>query len=989
MRTNCSRRVALWAAILAACGGRAWGTTDTYNSAVSSGSWSTAGNWSEGHVPNAGEDAVVKFTDALAHVVSLDVNSNALNSLLVDDTGGAVAFVQTSNVTMTATTVSVGSAGSATYNQSNGTVTTSNLDIEAGSGLPAAYQLSGVGKININAGGAMRLAPGTFSQAAASTTVTAGSGSEILIGISGGAGTYQQLAGTLTSGGSAADLFVGYSDSGTFNQTSGTVNWTGGLVDLGATAQGNGTYNKSGTGALSASSLFVGDFGGGTFVQSSGNVSIGGQITVGNWGGGTGQYQMTGGNLTLQGGLIGSHGVGDVYQNGGNVTSTAELTLGYYGGSAGTYELNLGTLSVTLLTLGRSGSATFTQTGGTVSVVATGGVNIGGVAADATYKLNGGNLTLGSGAILNNYGTLSMGGGVVNGAGNIANFGVIAGEGSLTVAGSFTNNGVITQSGGTLTIGNLAENFTNVGTITLSLPGQLRIATSFNNTGTINLNGGQLVSTGLGITNQGIVVGPGAISGIFTNGSSGLIAVPAGILTLPAETNAGAIQMTSVTALLNTGGGITNSGTIEGIGSITGSINNSGTIEAVGGTLFLSCVLNNAAGGTLRASAGNRLVVTPGLGSNAGIISLTGGTFDNNGNALDNTGQITGYGTFASGGLTNDGAVTFTGSGGGGTTTINGNVINSANRTINVKFDPAIFTGNVTNNGTIKITGTTVTFAGNYTGNTYLSDPATNIFQGTVTTTAGGLMSGSAGDVFNFAGGVFTNNGTFSNGGTLIVASGVVNAGSFAQTGPQTWLQGATLTNTGGTATFGSNAKLYGVTITGGTVDVTSSKLAVETSAATKGTMLASLRGYAASGSLVASGEPANFAVAVIDNGLLGRTSFGGLAVDGNSVLVAAELLGDANVDGKVDLTDLSTVLNNFGTATAEWTRGNFDYAGTIDLTDLSDVLNNFGLSNAGAGVRVGTAGPVAAPEGSMPGVMGIGMLLLVKNRRFHPPAAQ
>ncbi|HUO10842.1 MAG TPA: LamG-like jellyroll fold domain-containing protein [Phycisphaerae bacterium] len=55
--------------------------------------------------------------------------------------------------------------------------------------------------------------------------------------------------------------------------------------------------------------------------------------------------------------------------------------------------------------------------------------------------------------------------------------------------------------------------------------------------------------------------------------------------------------------------------------------------------------------------------------------------------------------------------------------------------------------------------------------------------------------------------------------------------------------------------------------------------------------------------------------------------------------------LGDANDDGHVDLTDLSTVLNNFGTATLSWTSGNFDGSPTIDLTDLSLVLNNFGLS--------------------------------------------
>jgi hypothetical protein len=70
-----------------------------------------------------------------------------------------------------------------------------------------------------------------------------------------------------------------------------------------------------------------------------------------------------------------------------------------------------------------------------------------------------------------------------------------------------------------------------------------------------------------------------------------------------------------------------------------------------------------------------------------------------------------------------------------------------------------------------------------------------------------------------------------------------------------------------------------------------------------------------------------------------------------NMATAPAVLLGDANLDGHVDLTDLSAVLNNFGTATSNWTNGNFDGAATVDLTDLSDVLNNFGASSAVSGV--------------------------------------
>jgi len=96
---------------------------------------------------------------------------------------------------------------------------------------------------------------------------------------------------------------------------------------------------------------------------------------------------------------------------------------------------------------------------------------------------------------------------------------------------------------------------------------------------------------------------------------------------------------------------------------------------------------------------------------------------------------------------------------------------------------------------------------------------------------------------------------------------------------------------------------------------------------------------------LTSSTNSAGMVVAVVDNGALAApyATFEGASVDANSILIAATYPGDANLDLKVDLTDLSIVLNNFGTTTAEWGLGNFDGAATIDLTDLSDVLNNFG----------------------------------------------
>jgi hypothetical protein len=53
---------------------------------------------------------------------------------------------------------------------------------------------------------------------------------------------------------------------------------------------------------------------------------------------------------------------------------------------------------------------------------------------------------------------------------------------------------------------------------------------------------------------------------------------------------------------------------------------------------------------------------------------------------------------------------------------------------------------------------------------------------------------------------------------------------------------------------------------------------------------------------------------------------------------------GDTNDDNTVDLTDLLTVLANFGTTTTNGPAdGDLDGSGTVDLNDLLQVLANFG----------------------------------------------
>ena len=73
---------------------------------------------------------------------------------------------------------------------------------------------------------------------------------------------------------------------------------------------------------------------------------------------------------------------------------------------------------------------------------------------------------------------------------------------------------------------------------------------------------------------------------------------------------------------------------------------------------------------------------------------------------------------------------------------------------------------------------------------------------------------------------------------------------------------------------------------------------------------------------------------------------------------------GDANLDGKVDINDLTVVLSNYGQTGMSWSTGEFTGSGTADINDLTIVLAHYGQS-AGSS----SAAPAAVPE---PGVLAL-----------------
>ena len=55
--------------------------------------------------------------------------------------------------------------------------------------------------------------------------------------------------------------------------------------------------------------------------------------------------------------------------------------------------------------------------------------------------------------------------------------------------------------------------------------------------------------------------------------------------------------------------------------------------------------------------------------------------------------------------------------------------------------------------------------------------------------------------------------------------------------------------------------------------------------------------------------------------------------------------LGDANLDGTVNLADFNRIAANFGASSGLWSRGDFNYDGITNLIDFNRLAANFGLS--------------------------------------------
>jgi hypothetical protein len=114
-----------------------------------------------------------------------------------------------------------------------------------------------------------------------------------------------------------------------------------------------------------------------------------------------------------------------------------------------------------------------------------------------------------------------------------------------------------------------------------------------------------------------------------------------------------------------------------------------------------------------------------------------------------------------------------------------------------------------------------------------------------------------------------------------------------------------------------------------------------------------------------------NFPLGVTTVTYTATDSWGYTSTASFTVTVSSTVSGDANLDGRVDINDLTIVLANYNQTGMTWTQGAMDGdpTGTVDINDLTIVLANYNAS-VGANVK-------GVPEPSSPVLLCVAAVVL------------
>ncbi|HEY5909509.1 MAG TPA: LamG-like jellyroll fold domain-containing protein [Verrucomicrobiae bacterium] len=509
----------------------------TYASGVwtndASGTWGDTNNWSGGLIANG----VSRFADfstidiTADRTVTLD-NARTIGGLRFGDTVGSQNWTLAGANTLT---LDGGSPNVPTIAVKQNTATISTPLAGTYGFTKTGNGILAVNGVNV-VGGGLKVNAGSVNITGGSTTF--GSGVSI-VGYRTGSGNLALTGGTLAIGG---ELQVGGSDqNGTQYNATGTATLSDSALRVGSLTLARGNYldnSVSGTLILNSGSTvictndvilqFAGS-GLGRLALNGGDLIVGPNaakwLMIGYWDNGSGELDITNGNLLLENGTSvkmsrGNNHTGPnlVNQLGGAVTfysdagiavgGAGNLDLNYAGGanSSSTYNLNGGTLTVPqIIASSPSGTRIFNFNGGVLKAA---GNNASFMASGVTSAANVRN----GGAIIDTAGfNVTIGQAMQHplGGDNAIDGGLTKiGNGTVRLTGASTYTGPTTISGGTLA---------------LSSGGAIRTSASINVSAgtTFDVSGASYnLGTAQTLTGAGTVNGLAIINGVVAPGPS-------------------------------------------------------------------------------------------------------------------------------------------------------------------------------------------------------------------------------------------------------------------------------------------------------------------------------------------------------------------------------------------------------------------------------------------------------------------------------------
>jgi autotransporter-associated beta strand protein len=709
--------------------------------------------------------------------------------------------------------------------------------------------------------------------------------------------------------------------------------------------------------------------------------------------------------------LIGA--TGDTFNDGYNNTivggygtlilnETAGPITGVAGSAAftGNVNVNDGVLETTTFSnaMGPNTSTSQTVTVASGAAVVFNNTGVPSVSNPQNFVINGtgtGDGTagaLGANASLQAIGANSIGGLAIQSSSAISTSGILQVNGAL--AGTSGDSDTL-SGGGTLILKQAAASVAGVGaysgTLTVSGGTTLDLSNASGSamgTGNVVLSGGSLTSDSGSMT--GNVTSTGAVNTIAPGGVGSIGTLSLGGLTTD--------NQTTLNFDLGTGSGTITNGDLLILGSGTISIG-SGTAITFGTDPGVSAVGNDyeLIGGTISGISTGSFTLPTAPGVTYGL-SKIGGFIDlvvNGTGPANLTWNNTGAGS-PTDGVTWD------------TTHINWN--NGSGPT--TYSDGTNVTFNDTNNSHYAVTLNTTVMPGSVTISTNATSAPTYTISGTGKIAGTSSLTKTGTGIATIATPNTYTGGTFVNGGTLVIAptttanavalpDGAVSIGAAGK------LQLAD--NASASSPFVNSAtdisnqlmKLSSLSITtGGKLDIRNNHFYVADTgvgAHPDDATYTSILGLVKNGAITSSEGLSGYGVGIVD----GNDSVLGTPVSVNQIEVAYTLEGDANLDGKVDITDFNIFAPNFGLPTTlGWEAGDFDYSGTVDIGDFNLFAGNFGLSDNGTAVSMPAADYAAldsfeaangltltsVPEPASLGLLTLGAVgILVRRRRRCP----